>query len=55
MVISPSTVDVIITPKKPKANWAIHGATMSTAAHYHGSLMVHSKVTVCFSGAPVNT
>ncbi len=55
MVKRPKTVDVIMTPKKPNANWAIHGETIPTSAHCQGSLNVHSRVTVCRSGAPENT
>ena len=55
IVTKPSVVDVSITPKKPKANCAIHGAAKPTSAHCHGSLNTHSSVTVCESGAPVNT
>ena len=55
IVVSPSTVDVSITPKKPKANCAAQGAAISTCAHCHGSLNTHRRVTVCRSGAPVNT
>ena len=55
IVKRPSTVEVSITPKKPKANCPIHGATKLTSAHCHGSLNIHRSVTVCERGAPVNT
>ena len=38
MVTKPSTVEVSITLKNPKANCAIHGETISTSAHCQGSL-----------------
>ena len=55
MVTKPSTVEVSITLKNPKANCAIHGETISTSAHCQGSSNTQSSVTVCCSGAPVNT
>ena len=55
IVTNPRTVEVSMTPKKPKANCPIHGETKLTSAHCHGSLNTHRIVTVCESGAPVNT
>ena len=51
----PSTVEVSMTLKKPNANCAAQGAAKLTSAHCQGSLNTQSSVTVCCSGAPVNT
>lgn len=55
MVAKPKMVDVNITLKNPKDNWAIQGDTKEVSAHVQGNLKVHSRVIASCSGLPAKT